>query len=183
MSMTENPEPEDLARMRRGFEEELPAAKQRGDLLALENFGLRAGIDLTTRQGQSWAATAPAEVWEDPEAAKSDYLSMFPASSSVEETETVQEEPAPTSEELHTGMTQDLRDNQQGSYQPPGTTPPEDPYENMFSAVEEAKANRAPEDNARQRGLESLMQAAANGDSRVIWTEEKKDEWMENAPW
>lgn len=172
------PESDDLKVIRHSHEVDLPAERQTNALLQLENFGLRTDIDFSTREGEAWAATYKGD-WNDVEAAKADYATMFPTGTPTEPvTETT-----PVEENFQTGMTDDLRNNQGGQTAPPGTTPDPHPVEQAFENIEKAKASGAPEENARHQGLSTILQAAAEGDERVIWSEDKKDQMMEKAPW
>jgi len=169
-------EPDHIAALRERAEA-LPGAQAERDLLKLENSALRAGIDLSTRQGEGWALTYKGD-WESPEDMKADYESYVGPTAQQAPAEATQEAPAAGAENFNSGMTEDLRKNQSGSAMPPGSTPPADPWTAAMEINKNLRESGAPPDAAQRGALAHIFEAAANGDERVIWTPEKHAEWM-----
>ena len=164
---------------------ELRNKAESAKLLQLENAGLRAGIDLTSRQGRAWANTYEGS-WDDPDAMKSDFSEFFGAPETVSAN---QSEPAPEPQgeapqaesEFQTGMTEDLRRNQSGAAAPPGASPSEDPYQAALRVSQEARQQGLPDEIGRQRGIHTIIGAAMNGDERARWSREHHDAWLDRA--
>lgn len=135
---------------------------------ALEIAALKAGIDLSTRNGKAWAQTYDGD-WDDPTAMMTDFRAMFGA-------DTDDSTPANPTE----GMAGELQQLAGGTPPSTDTAPPADYVKEGYEAMHKARQEGRPEENARAEVINRHIDAAVKGLPGAVWSDDARREWMED---
>ena len=171
------PELREQAERASQLEAEAAQREEHSQLQALEIAGLRSGVDLTSRQGKAWAAVYDGD-WNDGDAMKSDFDTMFPNAEPLQVDPPTNEDPR-QGETFDTGMS---KERQQINSVPNSAVVPVqegDPYSEGFEAMDRARKEGRPEQNARAEVLNRVIDAAGENDPRVLWTNSHREAWIE----
>lgn len=159
--MDETPQPDETPKALRRAAEEGKKAKAEAASLKRELAMLKAGVDIDSPIGKMFAKAYDGDA--TPEAIKAEWASISPSASATADTP---EPEIPAEERQSTAERSALASNA-----PADTgTPPPDPRVVAAEKAQDARSKGASREHSMAEYFRTVVEAAQNGDERVIWS-------------